>query len=1597
MNDQTIAQLVELKQLFSAGEMAISQEDWPDIVSRFEKQLNILKKAHGFNAREVLIELNEFFEIIFKTHLTDVFLNHLSTKTFFDLGQQLLKANDDLQNEARQVIHLFLELFRQPAFLKRLKNTAPWEELILKLIEKSNFTLAHLLRQRFKLYPDKTIFGLISGEQVIPYSFSAIKQRIQQYARGLLALTGTAPQGKPVVAVFMENSLEMALLDLACLSTGLVNVMIPANSVASQVAFILNQTAAKILLISGQKQLNVVNQVRRELGHVEHIVMIKEQPAEEKVLSHDQLIQLGMRINDDQVVAQQESFNTAHLATIMYTSGTTGEPKGIMFSHMNIIYKRFCRAMALPEIGPKDRFLSYLPLFHTFGRYLEMIGSVFWTAEYYFMENPAIETMVRNMQLVKPTVFISIPKKWMQLYEYISEKVDVELADEQVVRQAVKNVTGGQLRWGLSAAGHLDAAIFRFFQRNGVELLSGFGMTEATGGITMTEPGNYMEDTLGKPLPGIEAKLAPDGELMIRGPYVMIGYYGHRQQPFVDGWFPTGDIMRRLSNGYFEIIDRKKEIYKNIRGETIAPQRIENFFYDSEFVKQVFLVGDNRPFNTVLIYPNFEGQDNPLRQMDGEALHDFFTSLVVTINNFLAPFERIVDFRIIERPFSAEYGELTAKGTFKRRVIEKNFAELIEEMYRRSFVDVKWQGLTLQIPNWFLREKGYLIKDLQMNETGIVITGRERTLPLQRIDNDLIQIGDYIYRFNDPSIDMQIVFSNPLYWLGNRTLLEFTGEEIFHWYRLDNFNDQFQLVRFYHATVLNQKEKEELNQLLETDELNLKGIHLALLHIQNEDKTTIDRGMAYLQKILDHPQQAFYGLLKQLTACPRYVWSVYALQQMFKLGLRLFRGSTFKTYLDNYLKYNFRFLTSEFIDELADKLEVDFEVLSGIHALIKNEINQLDHTKNVKQTSVNPLLHLLGQIGVLHPMHYKKIRQWIVRYQLRRDIPGLSQIASEVRIKLLEGFRRWIGENQKISIDVETGEEYRWSDVVIFEEDIAEQDQQYLLKAITEKPIIREALFLLGNGILAGLYDIPPGGVWISKLFTEPNHSVYRVSVQTRFQGGADFVINLEHGQPTESIREEMNWLIHAGALARGIRLVEEFGGFWKEYNLWTEEYIPGDSLQVYITKIMRRKNKDSQNRLKALWPHFVWSGISAHVSFWRRTGYQLEIEDKSAANIMIPAHDYLTGVRIFSIRNRKKSEGLVSLVFDFYRQFVQRQQESYPFLKKDKRIWYYIFSGILDAEGEQSGLQHLKIMLSELQAQKKPAQMVRELEQFVRQVEQEGFIPRNLYFAIQRFQRWISLNPQADFSARLFTLNELYETYQLSQFEQRYPEIRVRFYLETVFKDSSPQIRSKLMSIIKQSARQPLTHEERLKLFSEIRNQFDLNAKEEFFLSRLGYPHLQPEDSAGWLSASASGVQQSDVVVTKEDYDGRSYYVRKPMSPKEIARLHNIFLEANLPVVFKPEHRFLIAVSERGYVIGGLFYSRINAETVHMEKIVVTGKYRRKGISEGLMHEFFNRMRDANFKYVTTGFFRPEYFYRFGFKIERKYAGLVKNLSEGR
>ncbi|HID39343.1 MAG TPA: GNAT family N-acetyltransferase [Calditrichaeota bacterium] len=1596
---QLTQQIVGLDEQIKAGSEALTTAELKKVLQSFNDLFKDIIEADLFNAYpDIIPQWNEILESALSSAWASRIAENLKDEVFYDFGLYLRDQAGQHREVTEKLIHNYLDLFRRSSFLQKIENIKQWEQLVYELILKSNFNVNALFRQRVRDYSQKTLFRLLSPSGERDYNWIQIKDLVERYAYGLarLALDGGKKPAK--IAFLMENSLEMAVADLACLTSGLVNIMMPANSVPQQIEFILKQTKVRIILVFNDKQLAKIKAIKKNLPYLKTVVLVRGSSIEEWVITLDEMLNTGIDFPEKTLHNMQQSVQMDDLATIMYTSGTTGEPKGIMFSYMNIVYKRFCRAMALPKISDKDRYLAYLPLFHTFGRYLELMGAVFWGAEYAFMENPALATMIDNMKRVKPTIFISIPKKWQQLYEYVSSRVDIELAEDAAIKKEVKKATGGKLKWGLSAAGYLEPDIFKFFQRYGIELMSGFGMTEATGGITMTYPGQYVENSLGRPLPGIEVKLSDEGEMMIRGPYVMMGYYGVPDQKmvFVDGWLPTGDIMRRDKNGYYEIIDRKKEIYKNIKGETIAPQRIENMFRDFEYVEQVFLVGDHQPFNTVLIYPAYDAGPM-LKKMNEEERQNYFSSLVVTVNKFLAPFERIVDFRIIDRPFSAEKGELTPKNTYKRRVIEKNFADIIDNMYTKPHVSLYYDDMEVRIPNWFLREKGCLINDLSFNRNGLYIAKYEQKLMLKATnkDNNQYRIGNYYYFIDKPYIDFQVILANPYYWLGNQELMDFAGKAIFQWFRVDEPDEKIRFASIVKAERVKKADLEELHKMVEGDEHSLFGLNLAVRFLQSpkEDEALI--GVNYLEKVLSDDNFPYKNLGMEILAQPGYNRKLPVRRALFRLAHKIADEAQFERYLSVYVAQSADLLNDELIEAIGRSARGE-ELVNCVHSVLKRELSRISKKTALEKTCIPSLLNMLAAYGVHHPTKYKRVRQLLVRYQLRKDYRGLSKTASEARYKLLNGFREWLGPNQAVSVDVETGQEYRWQDVVIFDERIPEADRTHILAALSNTSMLREAIFLFSGGNMVRLYDIPLAGVWISIIDDEADKTVYRLSVQTRFQGAYDIALNLSRKPPSQEILDEINWLIHSGAPAKGLRLLEDFGGYWREYNLWTEEYIPGDKISKVLQRTLRRNTEEARQRIYHLWPFFIWTAVSAHVSFWKRAGYKLELQDKSIHNMVIAPHDYQTGLRIISIASRVPSKGLTELLIDFYHQFILETEQQYPFLKRNG-ICNNMFSGVLDSEGEEKGVALLHKVVRELNglSDEVSSRMRRHLQIFLGRIQEYGFIPKKLYFAVKRFHRWFSINTEASLSAQARTLNELYDTYQLQELEKKHPETRTRFYLDTVFQDSAPEFYQALLGVSQKQRRKKLSHEETLALISQMQKSFDLSEKEKFFLSRLSYPHLKPTDSAVLVSTQSDGAAIADVVVRLEDYDGIPYLVRKPISPKEISRLHKLFLDADLPVSFRPEHRFMVAVSEREHIIGGLFYTYIDSETVYMEKIVVSRQFRRKGISEGLMNEFFNRLRDARIRFVTTGFFRPEYFYRFGFKVEKKYAGLVKDLGK--
>ena len=318
----------------------------------------------------------------------------------------------------------------------------------------------------------------------------------------------------------------------------------------------------------------------------------------------------------------------------------------------------------------------------------------------------------------------------------------------------------------------------------------------------------------------------------------------------------------------------------------------------------------------------------------------------------------------------------------------------------------------------------------------------------------------------------------------------------------------------------------------------------------------------------------------------------------------------------------------------------------------------------------------------------------------------------------------------------------------------------------------------------------------------------------------------------------------------------------------------------------------------------------------------------------------------------------------------------------------------MLEVVGESEGLARLGRVLDQ-DADELSGDLRKALARYLETVRARGFLPRRLFFAAKRYRRWETLSGEATPRARARTLQEFYDTYDLSRLAVDYPEARVRFFRETVFRDSPAALADGLDQIIAALRRREVVGDELIDTVADLRFKLELRPDDDYFLARLSLPYLRPEDDADFVSGHFGGEQQSEIVVKLEDHDGNPFRVRHALNPKEVEQLHRMFLAAKLDVRFRPDHRYLVAINDRVQIIGGIYYEIEDGLSAHLEKIVVVEHQRRKGVADGLMKELFNRLRAGGVKTVTTGFFRPEYFYSHGFRIEKRYAGLVKSLDE--
>ena len=1493
------------------------------------------------------------------------------------------------------VIHDFLELGHF-SIINRVFSRSPyldqWYDKLVQLISKSHYHIGTCLYQRQLRYPDKTLFQIVRGNNIRTITYKAAWTEICKIASSLAVLTEAEPN--TTIGIFTPNSLQGAYVDLACLSFGLRVVPVPANVPLEHLQFILNHAGITHLFTGGSQPPLLIEQLSR-VGKIPETVLlpggVEIQP---NTLSWEEFLN---KAKGTKPASPPPKPDMSDIATIMYTSGTTANPKGIIFNHTNIISKRFARALALPEISRDDVLLSYLPLFHTFGRYLELTGSIFWGATYTFAESPSFKSLLKDFQLVKPSVFISIPKRWKQLYEQVTEHISGENPRDDELKKAIHTLTGGNLKWGLSAAGYLDPVIFQFFHKHNIQLLSGYGMTEATGGILMTPPNDYKPDSVGKPLPGISIKLGEKDELLIKGSYVSPGYYPESpEDTFIDGWFKTGDIFRERK-GHYSIIDRIKEIYKNSRGQTISPQKIENMFRDFESIQTAFLVGDGLEYNTVLLYPAWEHVPEEINRADKNSVREYFNTLVQSVNSFLAPYERVVTYELIERDFSKEKGEVTPKNTFKRKTILSHFADNIEHMYRKNYSSFIHADYEIRVPNWLLREKGVLRSDFSWDGHSITCPKTGDNLIISFHDSR-VQIGDYFYEYSYPVVDLNNLIRNPELWLGNEALVQFIGTPAFRIHRSDGESN----LTLSESTMF-KKSSDHINlpnnfpRDVRKNQFSIQSLHIAAQALHQSHGFEISMAMNHLSHAIQNESGDLARIAKQVLRRMRFHQSPRMRLKATEFLLPYLSGNEFITlFLESH----------EFALEMkySEELDVDTRLLSDVHfqAILsylkfKRKNTTTFETKDISLVTV--FIRCIAHYSAEHPVSYIDARTEINWWQMFCPQIRIRDHATEMQQYITQHFRKWLGPNIQIAIGPDSGKEYGWKDVIIFDAAIDNSQKQLLSKALSNTSILREAIFLFSHKQLIQLHDIPINGIWISLLGRRHGKSVFRVLVQTRVHTAFNFVINLNDTLENAFIEDEIQWLMVMASHEDGRKLVEDFGGYWEDYVLYTEEYIPGETLNQYLK---RHANEIASNRAKDRWQmrwlHFIWNGSLAYIDFWHRTRCTHSIADPSPNNLIIPKYDYTFGTRLISISDREKNRDIARLLFGLYEKFILHTEATTPGLTR-MSDWEVLFTALIQVVTVKRGLELLNTLIDKISTQKwqKKAEQYNldkhRILQFISEIHEFGVLTKQVTFAALRYNRWLELNPEATKEARGTVLLELYKDYHLRDLIDDYPETRIRFFLMTCFINANTLLTNKLIELQKGVRARQLSLEDLDFHIQQLLESMDLSDEEEYFLTRLLFEHVQATDYGKLVTWDTGQRGRLDLISIVEDSYNDRYRIRPAFHPREITRFYTILSKANMTAAFHQNHQFLLLITTNDNVVGGIYWKDIGDKTAYLERIVIKREYQKRNLSTILLNEFFQRLRHLNYHHVSVGFFQAGLFYKHGFVIEKQFGGLVKHL----
>lgn len=587
--------------------------------------------------------------------------------------------------------------------------------------------LAHMVRNRARQYGGKIALRAKSGGRWKDMTYEALGEQVRAVAKFLLEMG--VREGERV-GIFSPNRPEWTIADYGILSVRGVSVPIYATNTARQAEYIVNDAEIRILFVGGAEPYEKIRTFFEGSPCLRKIIVFDDgliPGGKESAVSFSDVIEAGRASKKDADLEKRlEEASMDDLATLIYTSGTTGEPKGVMLHHSNF-YHSFLAHNERLDVSDRDVSMCFLPLSHVFERAWSYFALGSGMTIVYCDDTARI---VEYLQEARPTVMCAVPRFYEKIYSAVFEKLETappkkkklflwairtgedvykkkkeeepiplflglrHRVAEALVLKKIQGIVGGRIRFFPCAGAPLSRRIEEFFHSAGIRITYGYGLTETTATVTCHEKFHFRPGTVGKPIKGVEVRIAPNGEILVRGGNVMKGYYKKPEataEVFENGWFKTGDVGV-LEDGYLTITDRIKDLMKTSGGKYIAPQYVETVVGNDHFIEQISVIGDGRKYVSALIVPSFDALEEyarsravPFSSWEELVRHPdviaFYRKRIDAHQEELADYEKVKRFALLARPFTQESGAMTPTMKLKRKVIAEAYRDLIDAMY----------------------------------------------------------------------------------------------------------------------------------------------------------------------------------------------------------------------------------------------------------------------------------------------------------------------------------------------------------------------------------------------------------------------------------------------------------------------------------------------------------------------------------------------------------------------------------------------------------------------------------------------------------------------------------------------------------------------------------------------------------------------------------------------------------------------------------------------------------------------------------------------------------------------------------------------------